>query len=135
MRAAAQNQGLIELGDALRLAQLRCETRMLRLQRRLLRWFLRKLLDLVVGYGEVWLRALVWYLLVIVTFSFVYLHWSGLNSIQAITLSITSFHGRGLSQITNLNDMTGLLSALEALIGLVVEAAVVASFARRVLGE
>jgi uncharacterized protein YjbI with pentapeptide repeats len=61
-------------------------------------------------------------------------NWAGLA--QAVVLSITAFHGRGLAALpsADTSDLTiGALSATEAVIGLVIEASFVSTFVRRFL--
>lgn len=105
---------------------------------------LRWLMSCVV-YGFIWVSAhLGWLLFLyaafILSFALVYLglgtqgH-TGLSSVEALVLSLTSFHGRGLSPATGLDDAMRLVAGVEAVFGLLTEALFIAAFTRRVMGS
>ena len=98
-------------------------------------------LDLLAGYGYRPVRSLIAYLIIIVGFMGLYLlnahvvlphlRWD-----EALVLSLSSFHGRGFfSQSITLGDTYARLAAAEAVIGLLVEICVIATFTQRFLGK
>lgn len=99
------------------------------------------LLDLLVGYGYRPQRAFAAYAGLIVGFGLAYyLLGPGdsppLTPTGALVLSVTSFHGRGFFPSTiGLDDPTTVLSAFEALVGLVVEVSLIAAFTQRFFGR
>jgi hypothetical protein len=103
------------------------------------------LLDMVAGYGYKPMRSVITYLLVIVGFAAAYFgvtnigitpflptHSTPLAWYEALVLSISSFHGRGLfpSALT-LGDPIAILAAVEAIIGLLIEITFIATFTQR----
>jgi hypothetical protein len=54
--------------------------------------------------------------------------------INAVVLSLTSFHGRGLQPPVQLTDTISIVAAIEAILGLVVEALFIGSLTRRITG-
>lgn len=105
----------------------------------LITWFLLLLLEGVVGYGERPNRAATTYMVVIGAFSILYhtldsLPWSFHGWIQALVVSVASFHGRGFFQPSLASsDPLALSAIVEAVIGVFVELAFIASFGKRVL--
>ena len=103
------------------------------------------LLDLISGYGYKPLRSIVTYLVVIASFAAAYFaltnftltpflpsHSSPLAWYEAIVLSISSFHGRGLFPSgLSLGDPVAILAAFEAIIGLLIEITFIATFTQR----
>jgi Pentapeptide repeats (8 copies) len=103
------------------------------------------LLDLISGYGYKPARSVITYLLVILTFASAYFaltnlaltpflpsHSSPLAWYEAIVLSISSFHGRGLFPSgLSLGDPVAVLAAFEAIIGLLIEITFIATFTQR----
>jgi hypothetical protein len=103
------------------------------------------LLDLISGYGYKPMRSVITYLLVILSFGAAYFaltnfaltpflpsHSSPLAWYEAIVLSISSFHGRGLFPSgLSLGDPVAILAAFEAVIGLLIEITFIATFTQR----
>ena len=103
------------------------------------------LLDLISGYGYKPMRSVVTYLVVILSFAAAYFaltnfaltpflpsHSSPLAWYEAIVLSISSFHGRGLFPSgLSLGDPVAILAAFEAIIGLLIEITFIATFTQR----
>jgi hypothetical protein len=58
-----------------------------------------------------------------------------MNVSDALSLSITSFHGRGLLPSTQLTEGMRAFASVEAVLGLLIEALFVAAFTRRVTGN
>lgn len=96
-------------------------------------------------YMFTWLSAhLGWlfftYLLAILCFTIAYFilgiqaH-TGLTLSNALILSLTSFHGRGLQPSTDLNDVMRVIAGIEAIFGLLIEALFISAFTRRVTGS
>jgi len=103
------------------------------------------LLDDISGYGYKPVRSAITYLIVILSFAVAYFaltnfaltpflpsHSSPLAWYEAIVLSISSFHGRGLFPSgLSLGDPIAILAACEAIIGLLIEITFIATFTQR----
>lgn len=103
------------------------------------------LLDVVAGYGYKPIRSVITYLLVILTFAAAYFaltnfgmppflssHSSPLAWYEALVLSVSSFHGRGLFPTwLSLGDPIAILAAFEAIFGLLIEITFIATFTQR----
>lgn len=104
-------------------------------------WLLSLLLSVVAGYGvyHVW-RLAVTYAVVVVGFAAAYFlvgqqaH-AGLSGVDAVVLSLTSFHGRGLQPGSNLTDAMREIASVEAILGLLIEGLFIAAFTRRITGS
>ena len=96
-------------------------------------WFL----DLLVGYGYRPGRTIFWYLAVIVGFTLAYFAFGRLSPLDAFIFSLTSFHGRGFFPESTfyLNDVRAMLAVFEAVIGLLIEASLIATFTQRFIGK
>jgi uncharacterized protein YjbI with pentapeptide repeats len=104
-------------------------------------WLLSLLLSATAGYGvyHVWRLALT-YVLVVAAFAGAY--WvagqhahAGLGAGDALILSLTSFHGRGLQPSSSLTDTMRQLASGEAVLGLLLEGLLIAAFTRRITGS
>jgi hypothetical protein len=99
------------------------------------------LLDLLAGYSYRPGRTVITYLLMIIGFAAAYHFFGGLSldPLDAFVYSLTSFHGRGffpgLQNNHSLHDPLVMLAALEAVIGLVIEASFIATFTQRYFGR
>lgn len=60
---------------------------------------------------------------------------TGLGFGNALVLSITSFHGRGLQPSNNLTNGMRMLASIEAVVGLLLEALFIAVFIRRITAQ
>jgi uncharacterized protein YjbI with pentapeptide repeats len=103
------------------------------------------LLDFISGYGYKPMRSVITYLVVILCFAAAYFaltnfaltpflpsHSSPLAWYEAIVLSISSFHGRGLFPSgLSLGDPVAILAAFEAIIGFLIEITFIATFTQR----
>ena len=109
-------------------------------------WFL----DRVAGHGYKPQRSLYTYLLVLSTFTVLYMLASagiltfGLSATQlhqlpwyeALVLSVASFHGRGFFQpVQSPGDPIAILAAIEAVFGLFIEVSFIATFTQRFFGK
>ncbi len=97
-------------------------------------------LDLLAGYGYQPAKTLFWYLLVIGGFAIAYAIFGHLPPFpDALVFSFMSFHGRGffpsLSNETNLHNSLVILAAAEAVIGLLIEISLIATFTQRYFGR
>jgi len=112
-----------------------------RRQGRPLKHLLSWVLDLLAGYGYRPGRSLIAYLVIIVGFMGLYLlnaHFvtPHLRWDEALVLSLSSFHGRGFfSQDITLGDTYARLAAAEAVIGLLIEVSLIATFTQRFFGK
>lgn len=134
---ALQGQGMSE--EAMRFAyRAQCLQRVvLRKQRRLGRYGSSLFLDLLAGYGYKPTRSFAAYLVVIFAFMLIYhllghqLAWN-----EAFVVSMTAFHGRGFFPGTfSPGDPLAFASALEALVGLVIEVTFIATLTQRLFGK
>lgn len=113
----------------------------------LIHWLASLVLGLVAGYGvyHLW-RLFLTYVVTVLGFSMLYygLAHHGLRPpssirelLDAIALSVTTFHGRGLQSASILIQGSRMDSAAitEAVAGLVLEGLFIASFTRRILGS
>lgn len=104
-------------------------------------WLLSLLLSVVAGYGiyHVW-RLAITYLVVVGAFAGSYwligahVH-PGLGVLDAVVLSLTSFHGRGLQPTGDLTDPMRAIAGAEAVLGLLIEGLFIAAFTRRITGS
>jgi len=89
------------------------------------------------GYGYRPWRSVAWYLVLILGFAAVYLLSAPLNDPalrwdQALTLSVSSFHGRGFfTPDVTLTDTYARLGAVESVVGFVVELGFIATLTQR----
>jgi uncharacterized protein YjbI with pentapeptide repeats len=113
----------------------------LRRQRKVGRYLFSLLLDLLAGYGYRPGRSLIAYLLIIFGFMGLYLlnaHFVAphLRWDEVLVLSLSSFHGRGFfSQDITLGDTYARLAAAEAVVGLLIEVSLIATFTQRFFGK
>ncbi len=89
------------------------------------------------GHGFKPIRSLASYLLAIILFAFIYFflgerYGTTLSSYESLIVSITTFHGRGFFTNTfQPGDPQAAVAAIEALIGLLIEITVIATFTQR----
>lgn len=96
-------------------------------------WLFSWFLFLIAGYGyKVW-RSFLAYLLVIGTFTALYLHLDPhLAWYEALVVSMTAFHGRGFSPAAfSPGDPLSIASAFEAFMGLIIEVTFIATLTQR----
>jgi pentapeptide repeat protein len=109
------------------------------------------ILAILAGYGYRPGRTLFWYLAVIAGFTVLYMQattgWipfglpapsalAPLPWYEALILSVSSFHGRGFFQpLQSLGDPIAALAAIEAVVGLFIEIAFIATFTQRFFGS
>lgn len=87
------------------------------------------------GYGFRPLRIFGAYLVVVIMFSAAFVSFGNLDVADGVVASAYAFHGRGLvSQLPSGNSIL-LLSAAEGVIGLFIDAILIATFAQRFLGR
>jgi uncharacterized protein YjbI with pentapeptide repeats len=112
-------------------------------------WFVSYLLDFVAGYGEKPFRTVSVYISLIAGFALLYFGLSNeifipistdagsLSLPASVVLSLTAFHGTGFffRGPADLADPLFIVSAIEGVFGLFVEAIFVAAFSRRFLGH
>jgi len=96
-------------------------------------WLFSWFLFLIAGYGyKVW-RSFLAYLLVIGTFTVLYLYLDPhLAWYEALVVSMTAFHGRGFSPSSfSPGDPLSIASAFEAFVGLIIEVTFIATLTQR----
>ena len=100
-------------------------------------WLFSWFLFLLAGYGYKLWRSFLAYLLVIGTFTALYLLLDPcLAWYEAIVVSMTAFHGRGFSPNTfSPGDPLSIASAVEAFFGLLIEVTFIATLTRRFFGQ
>lgn len=96
-----------------------------------------QLIEMTSGYGYMVYRAIATYVVLIVAFGLVYLLMDrGLSLLEAVIISITAFHGRGFIATTfQIGSPLAVVSAVETMLGLVVEICFIASFTQRHLNR
>jgi hypothetical protein len=138
-------QGLNEDGDRFAYRAQVLQRHVRRRQRHYGRAIGSWLLDRIAGYGYRPLRSVVTYVIVVLGFAAAYFaltnlslipffpsHSSPLAWYEALVLSISSFHGRGLFPTgLSLGDPIAVLAAGEAIIGLLIEITFIATFTQR----
>jgi hypothetical protein len=119
----------------------RLQRSVFRLQQKFGSYFFSGFLDLIAGYGYRPVRSLIAYLVMILFFMGLYLlnaHFVAphLKWDEALVLSVSSFHGRGFfSQDISLGDTYARLAAAEAVVGLLIEISLIATFTQRYFGK
>jgi len=134
-------QGLNEEADHFAYRAHMLQRVVLRRQRKFGRYLFSGFLDLLAGYGYRPLRSVIAYLLIILSFTGLYLlnaHFVAphLRWDEALVLSVSSFHGRGFfTQDITLGDTYARLAAVEAVAGLLIEISFIATFTQRFFGK
>jgi uncharacterized protein YjbI with pentapeptide repeats len=104
-------------------------------------WLFSWFLFLIAGYGYRLWRSFLTYALVIIGFTTIYYVLGvalkpPLSLVDALGLSMTSFHGRGFFPgVTQLNDTLTILASVEAFVGLILEATFIATLTQRFFGK
>jgi hypothetical protein len=104
-------------------------------------WLFSWFLFLLAGYGYRLWRSFLAYALVIIGFTMAYYLLGAtfklpLSLVNALGLSMTSFHGRGFFPgVTQLNDTLTILASIEAFVGLILEATFIATLTQRFFGK
>jgi len=141
---ALRSQGLLREASGYRLREQRLERVRYRAERKFGAWTVSWFLDAVSGYGERPGLIALTYIIVVAGFTGAYwlvTHFletklSALTWQEALVLSLTSFHGRGFFPgFLSLGDTVAQLGAAEAVIGLLIEIILIATFTRRFLGN
>jgi uncharacterized protein YjbI with pentapeptide repeats len=123
-----------------RLLRFRTQQPRIKLQQRakaLSAWLFSWFLSLLAGYGYKPERSFLAYLLMVGTFTALYLLLNPhLAWYEAIVVSMTAFHGRGFSPSTfSPGDSLSITSAVEAFVGLIIEVTFIATLTRRFFGQ
>jgi len=141
LQGVLQSQGLAD--EAGRFAyRARVLQRILyRRQRKLGKYVALSLLAMT-GYGYKFGRAVAVYLATIGSFG-IFLWLAGsiskvpLTVVDSLVISVTSFHGRGIASLQgfSLSSPLAIMSAIEAVVGLMIEATVIATLTQRLIGR
>jgi uncharacterized protein YjbI with pentapeptide repeats len=149
LAVALRTQGLGVRASDFRLQEQRMERQSLLLEGRFGAWFFSLLLAVTSGYGERPARLLTTYVTIVFTFALLFYSLSyiagfsaagfsapNLTAYEALILSITSFHGRGLipGNIA-IGDPVSIIAAIEAVVGLFIELMFIAVFTRRFISS
>ena len=137
LAVALQAEGLNEEAARFAYRAQRLQRVVLRRQRKLGKYLFSSFLDLLVGYGYRPGRSIFWYLAVIFGFALAHSAFGHLSPLEAFIFSLTSFHGRGFfpGVTLSLNDPRVILAAFEAVLGLLIEASLIATFTQRFIGK
>jgi uncharacterized protein YjbI with pentapeptide repeats len=141
LSVALQVQGLHEEAARFAYRAQRLQRTVLRRQQKFGSYLFSGFLDLIAGYGYRPVRSLIAYLVMIFFFMGLYLlnaHFVAphLRWDEALVLSVSSFHGRGFfSQDISLGDTYARLAAAEAVVGLLIEISLIATFTQRFFGK
>ncbi len=96
-------------------------------------------IGLLAGYGYKPERTFFWYVLVVFGFAVVYHKFYNTQPLDALILSLTSFHGRGFFPSILSGDPrvepAAPIAVVEAVIGIMIEISFVATFTRRFFGK
>jgi hypothetical protein len=147
---ALRDQGMNEQADEFAYRAQVVQRQVYRLQgnggRALFSWFL----DAVAGHGYKPARSLYTYLGVLFGFAFLFFlagngwltfglgasQYENLPWYEALILSVSSFHGRGFFQpLQTLGDPVAIIASVEAVFGLFIEVAFIATFTQRFFGK
>ncbi len=141
LAVALQNQGMNEQAARFTYHAQLMQRKVYWLERKIWQYLFSLFLDLLAGYGYKPWKAFIAYLIVILAFATAYFiigHKVGpiLSPLSSIVFSMTSFHGRGFfpGGIT-LDDPLTVLAALEAFVGLLIEATFIATLTQRLFGK
>lgn len=138
LAAILASQGLSEIADHYAYRAQVAQRRMYKQEGQAGRWIFSLFLALIAGYGYRPIRAVFCYFAVISLFWILYLIEApdrhAISPLGALILSIASFHGRGLfPNGVALDSAIVVTAACQAVVGLVVEATFIATFAQRFL--
>jgi uncharacterized protein YjbI with pentapeptide repeats len=137
--AVLRSQGLDDIADQFAYRGWIVKRRQLQRQgaRKLPNLWTTTIVGAFTGYGYRPWRSVAWYLVLILGFAAVYLLTAPLNDTalrwdQALTLSVSSFHGRGFfTPDVTLTDTYARLGAVESVVGFVVELGFIATLTQR----
>jgi uncharacterized protein YjbI with pentapeptide repeats len=135
LAAELRNQGINEAANRYALRAHIMQRKLHWHERRPISWIASCFLNLVSGYGYRPWASVAIYAFVIGAFGFAYYEVGAaraphLNIVEALTFSILSFHGKSGGQ--SLGDLIVQLSAIEAILGLLIEVTFIVSFTQRV---
>jgi uncharacterized protein YjbI with pentapeptide repeats len=139
LAAALRAQGLDDVADQYAYRAWTAKRRQLWRQglRKLPNYLVTLLVGGFTGYGYRPWRSVAWYLLLLAGFAALYLLTAPFNAPalrwdQALTLSVSSFHGRGFfTPDVTLTDTYARLGAIESIVGFVVELGFIATLTQR----
>jgi len=134
---ALQAEGLNEEAAHYAYRAQRLQRVVLRRRRKLGQYLFSTFLDLLVGYGYRPGRTVFWYLAIIFGFAITYVAYGHLPPLDAFIFSLTSFHGRGFFPASTLllSNVRVIFAAFEAVVGLLIEASLIATFTQRFFGK
>jgi uncharacterized protein YjbI with pentapeptide repeats len=150
LAAALRDQGLNEEADHFAYRAQVLQRSVFAQQGRWFRSLLWGFLDLIAGHGYKPQRSIAFYVLVIAVFTGLFLlagigvitfglpptEYHQLPWYEALVLSVASFHGRGFFQpVHSPGDPIAILAAIEAVFGLFIEVAFIATFTQRFFGK
>lgn len=133
---ALRDQGLVEEADRFAYRAQLLQRVVWRQQRKWLKYLFSWFLYLLAGYGYRPGRSLIAYLLLILGFAGAFYAFGHLAWYEALVVSLTAFHGRGFfSQQYQPGDPQSIIAAFEAVMGLLIEISLIATFTKRFFGS
>lgn len=133
---ALRDQGLVEEADRFAYRAQLLQRVVWRHQRKWLKYIFSWFLYLLAGYGYRPGRSLIAYLFLIIWFAGAFYAFGHLAWYEALVVSLTAFHGRGFfSQQYQPGDPQSIIAALEAVMGLLIEVSLIATFTKRFFGS
>jgi hypothetical protein len=141
LTVALRNQGLNEQADRYAYRAQWLQRDVFRRERKIGQWIFSGFEDGLIGYGYRTGRILLVYLVVVLGFAAAYFTLGQavgphLTPLGSMIFSVTSFHGRGFFPGgISPDDPITVLAALEAIIGLLIEATFIAGFTQRLFGR
>jgi hypothetical protein len=142
LATAFREQGINEVADAFAIrSQELLRKHVLWQTGRYDHWFAATLSCCLANYGYSLARCFGWYAATLLGFAFIYYATTTPvpaqpeQAVSALADSVAIFHGRGFNSPRQFNGLIELVPASEAVLGLIIEAAVIATFAKRILAR
>jgi hypothetical protein len=137
LAAQLRAQGMSEIADRFSYRAQVLQRHVLSIRRQWGRWFGTWLLDAVSGHGYKPMRSIITYAVVVGVFAVFFFfggsaHGQPMSWNESLVVSMTAFHGRGFfGSAFRPGDPEAAGAAVEALLGLLIEIAFIATFTQR----
>jgi uncharacterized protein YjbI with pentapeptide repeats len=136
LEAITRSQGLSDIANRFIYRARLCQRRAWKQQGRMGVYLGSAILDLICGWGYRPARAIITYIVLVLLFALLFaLGITGhtLSLSDALTTSITAFHGRGFTPTTVANSIgMQFITSLEAIVGMVFEITMIVVFVQRI---